>query len=1030
MRARPRRGATLAELLIAMVIFGIVMVSAFSFLLVQTRSYRTIAKRTDQVQNARFGHDLLRQEIRTAGSNVADAQPLVVYASDSVLAFNADLLTNLLDSVLFTGAIYVDPYASDDEAMALTTDNPIVIPGSSFTYPLADYSSAMGTIGEAETIIFFFVPDTLDAEDGTYALMRQTNAGVPDRVAGGLTRVPNTPFFRYWYDPARYDPATTTLAVVPAAWMPLAKTVAVRGAPPDTGTSSTTRIDQLRAVEVAYQAARRSDGTREVVRFRVPLPNVAAERAVRACGRPPLPPASPTAVWNADSAAVLLSWPRATDDGAGEDDALRYVLWRRLTGSGVWRAPLATIGTVPGTLTYRYRDGGVELGAGNTYQYVLAVQDCTPNLSILFGGGRSDCPMTLTRPVSTRRPRRGFALLSVILISIVAATIALALSMLTMGNVLTQSSSERAMAVDDAALSGLEVARARLNARLDSVPLVGYHTIENGVLVASSPVPVTRSTWVARIGNADSIAVAGEFGVQGEIVSRSVDAAGNSTIRRALIYQQSFARYAYFTDIGFNPGGTILWFANGWTAQGPLHSNDSLYIFNGTFPQAIFRDEVTTAKGILNKDKGSFLKPPPREGVSRIELPNTAEFDQLKAIANRAGYVFTPSFETGDSATITMRIEFVNIDVDGDGVATGPDEGFFRIYQMNATMPNGNGWAMARTPAPPTSGVPTHAGSSVTLDSVLYSRNCGVTAVVSGRSAVPTTFAQIAPASGTNYRARMTPKQNAWDHVNARCFLGGDPRLTATGVFQATDPAGAWLPRTSGTVPAVVAARPDGAYLWPLSPAYNPDFRGVIFVEGRVGVSGTVRGRITLASRDNLLVLHELRQAVDPSTTSGACSAEDDIVGLLSGRHVLWADNMLQTPQQRRNNTTDGNAWLTPRKDFDPSPSRPDLGVHAVILALGSIATERAAPPPGLAASAYVHRGTVRQVGGRIQSRAGQGGTMSGGNLHGYVSDISFNQCALRFPPPYFPTTGHWSRGQFFEVNPIGFSPASWFAGR
>jgi hypothetical protein len=201
------------------------------------------------------------------------------------------------------------------------------------------------------------------------------------------------------------------------------------------------------------------------------------------------------------------------------------------------------------------------------------------------------------------RPRRGFALLAVILVSIVAATIALALSMLSMSNVIIQSSSERAMSVDDAALSGLEVARARLNAKRDSVPVTGYATIENGVIVSSSPQPITRSTWVARIGNADSLAVGGEYGVQGEIVSRTVDASGNSAVRRSLIFQQSFARYAYFSDIGFNPGGAILWFANGWTAQGPLHSNDSLYIWDGAFPQAIFRDEVTTAKGIANRAK-------------------------------------------------------------------------------------------------------------------------------------------------------------------------------------------------------------------------------------------------------------------------------------------------------------------------------------------------------------------------------------------------------------------------------------------
>lgn len=627
-------------------------------------------------------------------------------------------------------------------------------------------------------------------------------------------------------------------------------------------------------------------------------------------------------------------------------------------------------------------------------------------------------------------PRRGFALLSVILVSVVATTLALALGTMAMSNHLIQGASERAMSVDDAALSGLEVARARLNARLDTVPVTGHATIEDEVTVTIGGRPVRRSTWVARVGNTDSLGNGGEYGVQAEVVSRSTDGGGNVAVRRALMYQQSFARYAYFTDIGLNANGSTLWFANGWTAQGPLHSNDSLFIFNGAYPQAIFRDEVTTAKGIANKSKGWFQKPPPREGVARIELPSTAELDQLRAIASNAGYVFTPTFSTGDTATVTMRIEFVAVDVNGDGDTTDEDEGFFRVYQMNAAVPYGSGWAMARVPAPPAAGVPVHDNAGgATRDSVLYSRNCGVTALVSGRVATPATFAQVSVAGGTTYRARMRPKQDAFDHPDARCFLGGDPRLTPTGVFQPTDPAGSWLPRASGSVPAAVAARPDGAYLWPLAPAYNPNFRGVIFVEGRVGVSGTVRGRLTLASRHNMVVLHELRQAIDPSTTNGMCRPEDDIVGLLSGRHVLWADNLLQSPQQRRDNSSGGAGWLTPRKDFDPSASRPDMAVHAVVLALGSIGTERPNPWSGASASQFVNRGVIRQVGGRIQDRAGQGGTISSGFLHGYNSDITFNKCALRFPPPYFPTTGHWARGQFFELDPARFSPTTWFAG-
>jgi hypothetical protein len=52
-------------------------------------------------------------------------------------------------------------------------------------------------------------------------------------------------------------------------------------------------------------------------------------------------------------------------------------------------------------------------------------------------------------------------------------------------------------------------------------------------------------------------------------------------------------------------------------------------------------------------------------------------------------------------------------------------------------------------------------------------------------------------------------------------------------------------------------------------------------------------------------------------------------------------------------------------------------------------------------------------------------GTTGGtGNLKRY----SYNACALTEPPPYFPTTGHFARNRFYELNPVGFNVATWFA--
>jgi len=618
--------------------------------------------------------------------------------------------------------------------------------------------------------------------------------------------------------------------------------------------------------------------------------------------------------------------------------------------------------------------------------------------------------------IGTSRARRGAALVTVLIVAVVAMTMAVASSMLVMGSSLTQRASERAARLDEAALSGIEEARDRLNARLDSVPLTGFRTLENGLALAGTG--LTRWTWVGRVGNADSLANAGEYGVQAEIVSRVRDLSGAEAIRRSLVYQQSFARYAYFTDDGNSATGGILWFANGWTASGPFHSNDSIYIRDGTPPQAIFKDAVTTARGVYNAADAQWDKGP-AQIVSPIALPGMADLNILRDIAQRAGYLFTPALVTGDSALVTMRIEFVVIDADGDGNTTGPNDGYFKVYRLrNSAL--GAGYAMARLSAPP-------AGAVGSLDSTLYSPNCAITAPLRGEAVATQLFSNVPELSGGNYRTRMFNKQNAFDNVNSRCFLGGDHRLNTSGVPLPSDAAGDWLPRTAGTVPASVAARPDGAYLWPLSPALNPNFRGTIFVEGRVGVSGTVRGRVTVAARNNIVVLDDLRQGTTPGTTA-TCRPDDDILGVFAGENVLWADNLMQVPQWRR--TNDNSNWILPRKDFSPSNARPDLQVHAVVLALRSIGTERPAPPLGAPTSAWVNRGVVRQVGGRIQRQAGQGGTISGTVLHGYTSDISFNRCALTFPPPYFPTTGRWTLSQFFELDPQGFSASAWFARR
>ena len=200
-RGSSPRGMTLIEVLISITIFGVVFAGAINFVVAQSKSFRLLADRNNAVQSGRFGRDLLRTEIRTAGSNVGDVQPILVLANDSALAFNADLTTTSKDSVALTGAVYVDPYAGAGATTALRQSNAIAVPGSrpALLYPQQDYSqsAAMFINSDAELLSYWFAPDST-AGTGSYALYRRVNDLPPEVIASGIKKSTGKPFFRFY----------------------------------------------------------------------------------------------------------------------------------------------------------------------------------------------------------------------------------------------------------------------------------------------------------------------------------------------------------------------------------------------------------------------------------------------------------------------------------------------------------------------------------------------------------------------------------------------------------------------------------------------------------------------------------------------------------------------------------------------------------------------------------------------------------------------------------------------------------------
>ncbi len=373
-------GFSLVELLIAMTVLSIITLATVTLFRSQNVAFRMGTERFDMLQGTRNSMELTERIIRTMGAGVTGAQPVLVYGSDNLLAFNTDYIER--DTVDMRWATYFNPDAEEGEDTAWEDTDPALLPGTSYTYPSITYRMSNGTVSPAETYLLYFELDATTDRADDYVLYQRVNNGTPEVLTRNiLPSSDGTPFFQYLLH--RITAGGDTLIQASGSLLPLIRREQIEGISA-ADSASYVRPDSVRAIRISYRVTNGKEGTEERTREvatmvetpnnGIPMPTV--------CGRPPFVPKNFTAVDAGDgSGKVTFTWDASEDQDGGEVDVRQYILWRRLSTESAFGAPLLVIRPETGTTTYTAEI--LDHVPGVSYTFGIAAQDCTPNLSTI-----------------------------------------------------------------------------------------------------------------------------------------------------------------------------------------------------------------------------------------------------------------------------------------------------------------------------------------------------------------------------------------------------------------------------------------------------------------------------------------------------------------------------------------------------------------------------------------------------------------------------------------------------------------------
>ena len=320
---------------------------------------------------------------------------------------------------------------------------------------------------------------------------------------------------------------------------------------------------------------------------------------------------------------------------------------------------------------------------------------------------------------------------------------------------------------------------------------------------------------------------------------------GGVVVRRAQVFQESFAKYAYFTDV--EPSNIS--FGGGDQIFGPVHTNDYLKIYSSG---ATFHDEATTAKTV----QGATLRHV-QEGLrgerrahrhARDRRP-----DQAPGPGHRRRHGVHRRLARRGRARPTCASSSWPSTWTATASVTGDERGLLPGLPVHRRALGLRRRALERRDAR----TPSNAATTTAA------RSCRRRPSHQGRWRPPD-----APGSPTTSAALSSVDASAATSA-ARTPSSAASRPTT--------------PRELGAVarrrdPPLVAGRADAQYLFPLSRALNPSFKGVIYVDGqgRGQRRAAGPGHPGRHQRDHHRRRHHLRQRPrrwGPATTCSACSA-------------------------------------------------------------------------------------------------------------------------------------------------------------